>query len=324
MKRDPLEVAWSRRPASAVARLRGKKLLLLSMRELLAAAEREKLTLVAFAAAAPSALAGIARAARDAQAPLLFVRPSGAAGEKGPEEARDDQAFAEAAFRAADEIKFEGPMALLKDPPRAGSAGADQERVQREIELGYTGVCIAAADTQANARDAALAAAAVCQRELGLEIVPLGGARAAAELARQLRSRGAVPSAVRITGLEDQAQQLAKELPSTALSTETESMACAPGIRQLVAAGPFLRALRRTAPPETWEMLQSWADEKGATLEQSVARHQRVLRDLPEAAQQKLEALACFEASELLRKTGARRTAARLIEAVAALHEGED
>src|SRR5438874_11472289 len=104
------------------------------MRELLAAAARVRILLVAFAAPAPAAMAGFARAARDADAPLLLVRPSGAAEEKGPEESRDDTAFAEAAFKAAHEIRLYGPIALLKDPPRAGSAVPDQDRVQGEID----------------------------------------------------------------------------------------------------------------------------------------------------------------------------------------------
>ena len=65
---------------------------MLSMRDLLAAAAREDLMLVALAAPAPAAIAGFARAARDASAPLLLARPSGAADEKGPQEARDDAA----------------------------------------------------------------------------------------------------------------------------------------------------------------------------------------------------------------------------------------
>ena len=292
------------------------------MRDLLAAAAREKVLLVAFSAPSPAAMAGFARAARDADAPLLLVRPSGAAEEKGPEEARDDASFAEAAFKAAAEIGFRGPMALLKDPPRAGSSVPDRERVQREIEAGFTGVALAATDSQADSRDAALAATVVCQMELGLEVVALGGAAAAAELALQLKSRGATPSAVRITGLEDDAERLG--LSGTALSSATEALASrlsAIGIQELVAAGPFLHALRKSAPPELWAKLESWASEKGATLEQSAARHQRLLRDLPSAAADKLEALCCFAAQDLYSRVGALGTGTRLIGALAALHE---
>ena len=224
-------------------------------------------------------------------------------------------------------MPFYGPLALLKEPPRAGSAVPDSERIQREVESGFTGVSLAAADTQQDARNAALTASAVCQMELGLEIVPLGGARAAAELARQLRSRGAPPSAVRITGMEDDAETLSAELGDTALSTTTESVALElprRGLRQLIASGPFLRALRKAVAEETWDALQAWADEKGATLDQSAARHQRLLRDLPPDAQERLEALCCFEALELFRRAGASGTSARLIAAVAALHQGDD
>jgi len=192
------------------------------------------------------------------------------------------------------------------------------------VESGFTGVSLAAADTQEDARNAALTASAVCQMELGLEIVPLGGARAAAELARQLRSRGAPPSAVRITGMEDDAESLSAELGDTALSTATESVALElprRPLRQLVASGPFLRALQKAVAQETWDVLQAWADEKGATVDQSAARHQRLLRDLPPDAQERLEALCCFEALELFSRAGARGTSARLIAAVAALHQ---
>jgi hypothetical protein len=310
-----------------VTRLGSRALLALSMRDLLEAAARGKLLLVAFAAPAPAAMAGFARAARDAEAHLLLVRPSGAAEEKGPEEARDDAAFAEAAFKAAEEVHFLGPLALLKDPPRAGSAVPDQDRVQREIESGFTGLALAAEDSAAGARDAALAATTVCQRELGLEIVPMGGAQAAAELARQLRSRGAPPSAVRITGLEDDAPRLAEELAGTALSSAMESLApelLGRRVQQLVAAGPFLRALQRSAPRATWDKLQGWADDHGATLEQSAARHQRLLRDLPAAAQERLEALCCFAAHDLFEMVGAIGSGSRLVAALAALHEKDD
>src|SRR5919204_1093456 len=315
-----LQRVWSRRPAKAIARPGARDLLVLSVRDLLAAAAREDLLLVALAAPAPAAIAGFVRAARDAEAPLLLVRPSGAAEEKGPQEARDDAAFTETAFRTAAEMSFHGPLALLKDPPRAGSAVPDADRVQREVEAGFTGVSLAAADTQQHVRDAALTASAVCQMELGLEIVPLGGARAAAELARQLRSRGAPPSAVRISGLEDQSAALSAELTGTALSTAIEPAALAgghKGLRQLVASRPFLRALQRAVDAATWETLQSWADENGATPEQSAARHQRLLRDLPGPVAARLEALCCFEALELFRKAGAHRTSARLISALA-------
>src|SRR5256885_13784827 len=205
---DAVQLVWSRRPAKAVARLGGRKLLISSARELLRAAAREDLMLVALAAPAPAAIAGFARAARDASAPLLLARPSGAADEKGPQEARDDAAFADAAFRIAGDLPFYGPLAPLKEPPRAGGAGPDSERIQREVESGFTGVSLAAADTQQDARNAALTASAVCQMELGLEIVPLGGARAASELARHVRSRAAPPSAVRFAGTGDDAEAL--------------------------------------------------------------------------------------------------------------------
>src|SRR5437763_16870636 len=158
-----LQRVWSRRPAKAIARPGARELMVLSVRDLLAAAAHEDLLLVALVAPAPAAIAGFARAARDAEAPLVLVRPSGAAEEKGPQEARDDIAFADAVFLAAGDGGFRGPLAMLKDPPRAGSAIPDAERVEREVEAGFTGVSIAAADTQQDARDAALTAAAVCQ-----------------------------------------------------------------------------------------------------------------------------------------------------------------
>ena len=62
-----MQLVWSRRPAKAVARLGGRKLLVMSARELLRAAAREGVMLVALAAPAPAAIAGFARAARPDQ-----------------------------------------------------------------------------------------------------------------------------------------------------------------------------------------------------------------------------------------------------------------
>lgn len=308
---------FGRRPANAVKRLAGRDLLVLSARDLLRAAEEEGVLLVALVAPARAAIAGFVRAARDARAPLLLSRPSGAADERGPEEARDDAAFVEAALAEAEALRFDGPMALLKEPPRAGSAVPDLERVQREMEAGFTGLAVTArVDLAAGARDAALAAAEVCQRELGLELVPLGGsARVAAEVALQLAARGAPPSAVRLTGQEHEARAVARELGQVHVTSADEA---AParclelGVQMVVAAGPFLRALWRSAPRELLDQIQAWADERGATLEQAAARHQRLLRELPAPAQERLEALCSFEAEELLASAGAQGTAERL------------
>jgi len=314
-----LESAWARRPSNAMSRLGGRRLLLLSSRDLLAAAALEETLLVALVAPGPAAMLGFARAARDVAAPLLLARPSGSADEKGPEEARDDAAFVESAIQAADEVHFFGPMAFLKEPPRKGSAVPERERILREIETGFTGVAVTARpDTAASARDAALVAAQVCQRELGLEIVPLGGSpELGLELVRQLASRGAPPSALRVS--DEEGVQAAARAAGIALSTTTELSPSAlreRGFRQLVAAGPFLRALHRAAPRDLLERLQSWADENDATLEQAAARHQRLLRDLPGKTQDRLEALCCFEAMELFERAGVRATAARIAERV--------
>ncbi|MBS2022528.1 MAG: hypothetical protein JST92_08970, partial [Deltaproteobacteria bacterium] len=99
-----------------MTRLAGRPLLLLSSRDLMRAALEEKALLVALAAPTPSAMLGFARAARDSSAPLLLLRPSGAGDERGPEEAREDALFIDAALKAADAVGFLGPMALLKDP----------------------------------------------------------------------------------------------------------------------------------------------------------------------------------------------------------------
>jgi hypothetical protein len=320
-----MEGAWTRRPAAALARLAGRPLLLLSARDLLLAAQDEAVLLVALLAPVAAASAGFARAARDAGVPLLLARPSGAADELGPQEARDDAAFVEAALRAADELHFQGPFALLKEPPRAGSAVPEAERIQREVDAGFTGVALATTpESTPAARDGALVASNVCQLELGLEIVPLGGSRdVAAELVRQLKSRGAPPSALRLVEPDP---GVAAELAPVAITTTNES---APeqlegqGVRQLIAAGPFLRALQRAASRETWDRLQGWADEHGATLEQAAARHQRVLRSLPKDEAEKLEALCCYEALELYGRARVRKTAQRLARRVAAMAQRE-
>jgi hypothetical protein len=300
--------------------------LVLSLRDLLEAAARENLPLLALHAPCAAAMAGMARAARECQAPLVLVRASGAAEDIGPEEARDDAAFCDSAFKAALDARFFGPLALLKEPPRAGSSVSENDRVQREIDAGFTGVSIAPGGSAADARDAALAATGVVQRELGLEIVARGGSSAAIDLARQLRSRGTAPSAVRITGLEHEAEQIARDLPGVALSTADESLApslAEKGLRMLVASAPFLRALHRAAPAQLLETLDTWAAEKIAAPEQSAARHQRLLRDLPPLQQDKLEALSSFEARELYERSRTRGTAKRILCAIAAAHERE-
>src|SRR5207302_1828644 len=145
-----MEGAWARRPAAALARLAGRSLLLLSARDLLAAAEEEGVLLVALLAPAPAASAGFARAARDAG------------------------------------------VALATTPESAPAA-----------------------------RDAALVASNVCQLELGLEIVPLGGSgQLAADLVRQLKSRGAPPSALRLLEPDP---AVAAELSPVAISSTDES-----------------------------------------------------------------------------------------------------
>ena len=174
---------------------------MLSARDLLQAAGEEQVLLVALVAPVVPAIAGFVRAARDAEAPLVLARPSGVPEELGPEEERDDAAFVEAVLRAAHDLRFTGPIALLKEPPRVGCAVSDSERVRREIDAGFTGVALTAGGQASDARDAALAATAACQYELGLEVVALGGSSTAGhELAGQLRSRGAPPSATRLPG----------------------------------------------------------------------------------------------------------------------------
>ena len=48
-----------------------------------------------------------------------------------------------------------------------------------------------------------------------------------------------------------------------------------------------------------------------------------MLRDLPREAQERLEALACFEALDLFGKARVAQSGAKLVAAVAALHPGE-
>jgi hypothetical protein len=308
---------WARRPATVVARLRGRRVLVLSGRDLLRAAADEQVLLVALVAPAAAAIAGFVRAARDTGAPLLLSRPSGAADERGPEEARDDTAFVEAALRETSALSFPGPVALFKDPPRVGSAVPERDRVQRELEAGFTSVAVTAqVDDAVAARDAALISSQVCQREIGLELVPLGGSLSiAAEVAQQLMARGSFPSAIRLTGHEDEARAVLSQLGPVHISTATETAPeglLAQGVQLLIAAGPFVRALQKAAPREVLDELQAWADEQGASLEQAAARHQRLLRDLPRAALDRLEALSSFEAAELFGRAKVGGTGARL------------
>ena len=119
---------------------------------------------------------------------------------------------------------------------------------------------------------------------------------------------------------------VASELAPVAISTTSEVAAeqlGRRGVRQLVAVGPFLRALQQSVPRELLERLQGWADERGATLEQAAARHQRMLRELPPADQEKLEALSCFEALELHARVGAAKTAPAVLQRIATLAQKE-
>src|SRR5205085_633759 len=113
----------------------------------------------------------------------------------------------EAALRAAEEVAFLGPMALLKEPPRPGAAEGEQDRLAHEVDAGFTGLAMAVEGAPSSR--AAKAAATVSALELGLELLPAPGApEAALKLIRALRSKGARPSAVRLTGFEEEAQQL--------------------------------------------------------------------------------------------------------------------
>lgn len=320
--------AWSRRPASVVARLRGRSLLTLSARDLIVAARAERVLLVTLAAPVPAALGGFVRAARDCGAPLLLQRPSGASAEPGPEEARDDTQFVELALKAAADVGFTGPIALLKEAPHGATAEKEHERLQREVETGFTGVGLnVRVEEAAAARDAALAASPICGLELGLEVVPIGGSpQLAAGLVRALRARGASPSALRLSGQEVAARSLHNELGPTAVSSASERGVrelLDQGVQQLVAAGPFARAFTRVAPKDLVDRLHAWADERGATLEQAAARHQRDLRGLSAEAQERLEALCSFEAAELFEAARVAGSGERLAARVAAMVEAE-
>ena len=316
MTPDQFSAAFSRRPSSAVTRLGARQLLLLSLGDLLHAAAAEGAMLVALVAPAASALLGFARAARDAGAPLILVRPSGCLGEKSPEEARDDAAFVEAAFRAAEEVGFRGPMALLKDPPPPNAAQSDADRVSQEIDAGFTGLslCAAPGEIPASAAEAGKAASAL---ELGLELVPASGnADDAAALVATLRARGARPSTVRLTGFESHARGLHDKLGATLVSSAADGdlePLLRFGVAQLVSSAPFLRALKRSAPADLWDKLSAHCKERNASIEQAASRHQRQIRDLPQQAQDKLEALASFEAAELYARAGAIGTGTRLL-----------
>ena len=85
----------------------------------------------------------------------------------------------------------------------------------------------------------------------------------------------------------------------------------------------ILRALQRSASRETWDLLERWADERGATIEQAAARHQRRLRSLTPAEAEKLEALCCYEAQELYGRARVGRTAQRVVQRLSAMARNE-
>ena len=135
-----MEGAWTRRPAAALARLAGRPLLLLSVRDLLLAAHEEAVLLVALLAPVAAASAGFARAARDAGVPLLLARPSGAADELGPQEARDDAAFVEAALRAAD--GFDPASLEVALGPVVERSGRSAREIYQPIRVAITGTTV--------------------------------------------------------------------------------------------------------------------------------------------------------------------------------------
>ncbi|MBS2025634.1 MAG: hypothetical protein JST92_24815, partial [Deltaproteobacteria bacterium] len=231
----------------------------------------------------------------------------------------------DAALKVADAVGFLGPMALLKDPPRPGSPISEGERIDREVDSGFTGVSLLVKDDFHSARDGALQAARACRLELGLELVIANESPAlAVELAAELRSRGVNPSCLRVSGHEAECRPLADQLGSFALSSEREALGPSlrtTGVQELVAAGPFLRSLKRTAPRDLWWKLTHWADERQASLDQSTAKHARALRELPAPSQDKLEALCCYEAAELFARTGAAGTGLRIASRIATYAE---
>jgi len=207
-------------------------------------------------------------------------------------------------------------MALLKDPPPPNAAQSDADRIAQEIDAGFTGLslCALPGDLPAAAAEAGKAASAL---ELGLEVVPASGnPDEAAALVAALRARGARPSTVRLTGFESHGRALHDRLGPTLVSSAADGN-LEPllrfGVAQLVSSAPFLRALKRSAPAELWDKLLAHKKDRNASMEQAASKHQRQIRDLPQEAQDKLEALACYEATELYAKAGAVGTGTRLL-----------
>jgi hypothetical protein len=232
-------------------------------------------------------------------------------------------------LRAADELHFLSPMALLKEPPRAGSPMPEEDRVFRELEAGFTGVALGVTEQEpGRVRQAAVAAAQVGLLELGLELVPEGGSPELAIVAlRELLDAGVLPSSVRLTGFEGRAAELGEAGRPLAITSANEADPgglAKKGAQLLVATVPFLRAFRRAAPEGLRNRLLGWAREKGATMDQAVARHARLLRELPEADQDRLEAICWFEGLDLLEGMGAARTAERIAARIGSWLELED
>jgi len=67
----------------------------------------------------------------------------------------------------------------------------------------------------------------------------------------------------------------------------------------------------------------AWSDLHQATLEQSAAHHQRLLREMSRGAQEKLEALCFFEAVELLTRARGRGSGDAIARRLARLSEDE-
>src|SRR5947199_205207 len=100
-------------------------------------------------------------------------------------------------------------VALIGPAPAALLGFARADRVAAEVDAGFTGLAVSAAPGEVD-RSLSDAGKAVAALELGLEVVPSAGSpEDAAAMVTSLRSRGARPSAVRLTGFERRAREMA-------------------------------------------------------------------------------------------------------------------
>lgn len=198
MRSDPL---LRMVPGSAAARLAGRPVRLLSLRDVLRGLEGSGAVLLSVQCELDAAVAPVLRAARDRDA-VVGLGPAALS-----DTPRAPHAFFEALADTAEAIGHSRAVVLAAPPVRVGPDGAEaaEARVYDWVDAGYTHVPIdiSGLEPEEAAPAVARAASALVERELGLEVLLEPGQEdAAGELAAGLKLLGCPPDLVGVRGGE--------------------------------------------------------------------------------------------------------------------------